>query len=120
MRYFLLLLCIQTLSLAAQPEWLLDPSLKGKYVGAIGCAKEMKNVKLQEKMAILRAKGAISQEIETSVDSSVHLEQKEMNDEFSDDFGFETGQVSQTTFTIETKDKYIDENKNLCVWVIKK
>jgi len=120
MRYLFILLLFNVLSFAQQPDWVKDPSLHGKYVGAVGCAKEMQNKKLQEKIAILRAKGAISREIDVSIYSSIHMKQTLDNNISSEDFGFESNQNSLTTFTIKVMDSYFDKKKNLCVWVVKK
>ena len=102
------------------PSWMNDPSLNGKYIGAIGCAKESKNEKVQSKIALLRAKGAISQEIETEVEDKAHLESMMDGEDFDEEFSFQSTQSSAASFEIIEMDRYRDKHKNLCIWVVKK
>jgi hypothetical protein len=120
MRYYLLALGLISQLHATEPAWLIDPSLHGKYVGAIGCAKKMADVNRQEKIALLRAKGSISQEIETEVEDTAHHETTVDDDIFEEEFNFESKQNSSTTFEIKQMATYHYKNGMLCVWVIKK
>lgn len=105
---------------AAQPAWLLDPSIGGKFTGAIGCAKVQKREGVQEKMAFLRAKGAISQQIAATVEDKTHMESNLEDDNFDEEFSFESKQTSSSTFEIKKMATYTNADKLLCVWVVKK
>lgn len=120
MRNYALLGLLLTQLNAQEPLWLTDPSMHGKYVGAIGCATDIGNVATQEKIALLRAKGSISQEIETDVEDKSHHESTLDNDDFEEDFDFTSEQKSSTTFDIKKMATYINKDKLLCVWIIKK
>ena len=120
MRYLLPLLSLLTLASANEPQWMLDPSMKGKYIGAIGCAKDINNSSQQKKIALLRAKGSISQEIETKVEDKMHHESTLEDDIFEEEFSFESKQKSSTTFETKQMDTYLYENGLLCVWIVKK
>jgi len=120
MKHYILTLALLTQLSALEPDWMIDPSMHGKYVGAIGCAKDIGNIVTQEKIALLRAKGSISQEIETRVEDKSHHESTLDNDIFEEEFSFESEQTSSTTFETKQMATYTDENKLLCVWIIKK
>jgi len=103
-----------------EPLWIMDPSMSGEYVGAIGCAKDMNNTARQEKIALLRAKGSISQEIETRVEDKMHHESTLEDDIFEEEFSFESQQKSNTTFETKKMATYLYKNGLLCIWIIKK
>jgi len=65
MRVVMLIIALIVQLNSDEPQWMKDPSMGGKYVGAIGCAQDINNSTQQEKMAILRAKGSISQGTQT-------------------------------------------------------
>ena len=120
MKYvFIPLTLLSTFALCDTPAWVLDPSMDGKYIGAIGCAKPQKNPQLQKKMALLEAKGAISEELHVSVEDTVQGSTKNEDDMFENEFEFETSQTSFSSFAVKEMDSYTDENNNLCIWIIK-
>lgn len=120
MRIFFIGTLIVSTILASEPQWIKDPSVDGKYIGSIGCVKEQKSFKLQKKVALLRAKGALSQQIETSIEYRAHGESSFDGDEFVEEFSFEISDNSTTSFEIKKMDTYIYDDKSLCIWIIKK
>jgi len=120
MRLFTFTLLILTQLNASEPLWILDPSMHGKYIGAIGCSPDINNSVRQESIALLRAKGSISQEIDTDIKDSMHKESTLENDIFEEEFSFESEQKSSTTFEIKKMATYLYENGLLCIWIVKK
>lgn len=120
MRLVLLSLVLVSSMYANEPLWIMDPSMSGKYIGAIGCAKDINNTSRQEKIALLRAKGSISQELDTRVEDKMHHESTLEDDIFEEEFSFESKQTSATTFETKKMATYLYKNGLLCVWVIKK
>jgi len=120
MRLVLLTTLLLSLTWANEPLWIMDPSMSGKYVGAIGCAKDMNNTSRQEKIALLRAKGSISQEIETRVEDRMHKDSTFEDDIFEEEFSFVSKQTSSTTFETKKMATYLYKNGLLCIWIIKK
>ncbi|SFV58777.1 hypothetical protein MNB_SM-7-1386 [hydrothermal vent metagenome] len=120
MRSLMVLAFFSIMLFAKEPVWIKDPTINGRYIGAIGCAKDINNTKLQEKMALLRAKGAISQQIQTEVKDTIEKNTTVDGDIFSEEFGFHTDQKSATTFSIQKMDSYRYSDGLLCVWVVKK
>ena len=94
--------------------------MSGKYVGAIGCAKDINNTTNQENIAYLRAKGSISQEIQTNVEDTIHHESTLEDDIFEEEFSFESKQTSSTTFETKKMATFLYKNGLLCVWIVKK
>ena len=120
MRLYILMLSLFAQIYAGEPAWIFDPSMGGKYVGAIGCSVDINNSVRQEKIAKLRAKGSISQEIETNVDDTMHKESTFEDDIFEEEFSFESKQKSATTFETKQMATYLYDNGLLCVWIVKK
>ena len=115
-----IIVCVFSNLFAKVPYWMDDPSSNGKFIGSIGCASKQKNENLQEKIAILRAKSAISKQINISVESQIKSKKWLDDDLLKEDFTFESNQSSVTSFEIKIMDRYIDSNNTLCIWVIKK
>ena len=120
MKFLISLIVIISLDAKEVPLWIKDPSLNGQYIGAIGCTKELKNKELEIKIAFLRAKGSIAHEIVTEVEDSGHMESIIKNEDFDEEFSFESKQSSVSSFEVVEMSRYRDENQNLCIWVIKK
>jgi hypothetical protein len=118
--YALLTLLLLSQLNAKEPAWINDPTMGGKYIGAIGCAKDINNSVRQEKIALLRAKGSISQYIETDIEDKSHHESTLDNDIFEEEFSFESEQKSSTTFETKQMATYLNQDKLLCVWIVKK
>jgi hypothetical protein len=100
--------------LLADPLWLTDPTMGGKYVAGIGCSKKQKNKIIQEQIAKLRAEAEIS----ASKDVSVNDEIDSFSDGFDSEFRTYSKQNSNTLVTTYIKDKFIDKDGNLCVWLV--
>ena len=120
MKLYLLIVVLFMQLNANEPKWIIDPSMGGKYVGAIGCAKDINNTTHQERIAYLRAKGSISQEIQTKVEDTIHHKSTLEDDIFEEEFSFESKQTSCTTFEIKKMATFLYKNGLLCVWIIKK
>jgi hypothetical protein len=97
------------------PKWVIDPTLGGSINGGVGCAPKQKDFKTQEKMALLLAKSDISQSIQTDVEDIIDLENIDGELDVNSSSKFE----SSSTFQITEKDRYIDKNGKLCIWVVK-
>ena len=115
------LLLLSTLQLLAnEPSWLIDPSQGGKYRGAIGCTQEIGDRQKQERIALLQAKGALSQQINTDVEDSLEMESNVLDDDLEESVEYQSTQKSNTSLQIEYMEKYIYKNGMMCVWVIQK
>lgn len=103
---------------AQDPYWLYDPTMNGKYVGAIGCAKDINNTTLQKNKAILQAKGSLSQTINTQITDEQSRSITVSDELFEEEFNVKTTQTTSSTFTVKKMADYYN-NGTYCVWLIK-
>jgi len=120
MKLIFIFLLLLTYLDAKVPMWISNPSLNGKYIGAVGCSKDLNNTSLQEKVAILRAKGLISQEIDIKINVKIKSVHTNEDDVFNEEFDIESEQKSNTFFEIKKMAQYIYKDGKLCVWLVKK
>ena len=120
MKQFITTLLLLSSLMATEPSWIKDPSQNGKYIGSIGCAKKSQSLATQEKIALLRAKGAISQQIDTDINDNLHIDSILIDDTLEESYDSFSTQESTTSFETEYKDRYIYSDKFMCVWIIKK
>jgi len=113
----ILTLCIITLQLLyAAPSWIMDPSLNGKYIGAIGVAKLVNGDKVrQEKIALIKAKSALSHAYRLRIISTTHIEKNST--------GYSSHQSdailkSNNLLLPKILERYIDEKDVLYIWIV--
>jgi len=101
--------------LYAKPIWIDDPSMGGKYVGAVGYAQKKVNFKIQERKAFMQAQASLSHmQNLTITDTSVIT-----IDEFGDENADFSAEISSDTIILsKEKDRYIDEDGSLYIWLI--
>ena len=99
----------------AKPIWVDDPTFGGKYDGAVGYSKKCKSIDIQERIAILQAKASLSHMIELTIEDTSEI----VTDEFGDiDTSFSSEINSDTIMRTQEKDRYIDEEGSLYIWLI--
>jgi len=103
----LLSLCVIAWS---EPLWITNPTYNGKYIATVGIAEAHFPKHVQERVALVRAKAKLSDM------QSLYIKENEKGAENVNPSKSELD--NSTASKVEIKDKYIDEEGNLYLWVI--
>ena len=100
------------------PSWVYHPNTQG-VVGAVGSAKKQANAELQKRIALTKAKAALSESIKLSVESEILLTQKSSNHMYERDIQTSSKQTSSNLIkNAVIKDQFIDDEGTLYIWLV--
>ena len=100
-----------------QPKWLYTPSLDG-VVGAVGHAAPNEDKKLQKKIALIDARGKLSESLK------IKIENETLKSSSSDGDNHFERKSTQTSDNLvrgaKVKEEFVDEDGSLYIWLVAK
>ena len=117
MRKLLILLSLCVLAWS-EPLWINNPTYNGEYVAAIGIAEAHFPKHAQERVALMRAKAELSDIQNMDINSEVSIDKKESKEGAENKSSSKTELKSSTALKVKVKEKYMDDEGVLYLWVI--
>jgi len=101
----------------SEPKWLYTPSLDG-VVGAVGYSAPNEDKKLQRKIALIDAKGKLSESIKIKIENETL---KSSSSDGNNNFERKSTQTSDNLVRgAKVKEEFVDEDGGLYVWMVVK
>lgn len=99
------------------PKWIYTPSLDG-VVGAVGHASPNEDKKLQKKIALIDARGKLSETIKIKIENETL---KSSSSDGSSNFERKSTQTSDNLVRgAKVKEEFVDEDGSLYIWLVAK
>ena len=100
------------------PSWIENPSNNGNF-GVVGISKKQKTLKLQKRVALLKARASLSEMINIQIKSEIEIKEKLSKDGFESSVNSSSQQTSNNMIQkAYVKEEFIDQDGNLYIWLV--